>query len=141
MSLRTRLLILVIVAMLVPAIVAAVRFIQNRTSEIKGRAGRPVGNGERYIRRPRRENSGHGPASLRPGRPRPRHQRQGGLFGFPARRREEYTQYTGSDHQPRGKPFCDLLRTNRTLDLRDREYFKKALNAHGAVTLQPAFGR
>ena len=34
MSLRTRLLILVIVAMLVPAILVAVRFIQNRTSEI-----------------------------------------------------------------------------------------------------------
>ena len=35
MSLRTRLLILVIVAMLVPAILVAVRFIQNRTSEIE----------------------------------------------------------------------------------------------------------
>jgi len=33
------------------------------------------------------------------------------------------------------------LRTNRTLDLRDREYFKQALVANGVVTLQPVFGR
>ena len=34
MSLRTRLLILVIAAMLVPAILVGLRFVQNRTSEI-----------------------------------------------------------------------------------------------------------
>ena len=42
---------------------------------------------------------------------------------------------------PDGSLFCDSLRTNRTLDLRDRTYFKQALVAHGVVTLEPVFGR
>ena len=42
---------------------------------------------------------------------------------------------------PDGSLFCDSLRTNRTLDLRDRAYFKQALVTHGAVTLEPVFGR
>jgi hypothetical protein len=36
--------------------------------------------------------------------------------------------------------FCDSLLTGRVLDLRDRNYFKQALNSIGAV-IQPAFGR
>ena len=42
---------------------------------------------------------------------------------------------------PDGSLFCDSLRTNRTLDLRDRAYFKQALVANGVVTLEPVFGR
>ena len=56
--------------------------------------------------------------------------------------REEYPQFTGIlTINPDGSLFCDSLRTNRTLDLRDRAYFKQALVAHGAVTLEPVFGR
>src|SRR5437763_6026858 len=56
--------------------------------------------------------------------------------------REEYPQYTGIlTIDPDGSLFCDSLRTNRTLDLRDRAYFKQALVANGVVTLQPVFGR
>ena len=42
---------------------------------------------------------------------------------------------------PDGSLFCDSLRTNRTLDLRDRAYFKQALVAKDVVTLEPVFGR
>ena len=56
--------------------------------------------------------------------------------------REEYTQFTGIlTINPDGSLFCNSLRTNRTLDLRDRAYFKQALVAHGVVTLEPVFGR
>ena len=52
------------------------------------------------------------------------------------------TQFTGIlTINPDGSLFCDSLRTNRTLDLRDRAYFKQALVAHGVVTLEPVFGR
>ena len=56
--------------------------------------------------------------------------------------REEYPQFTGIlTIDPDGSLFCDSLQTNRSLDLRDREYFKQALIANGTVTLEPAFGR
>ena len=56
--------------------------------------------------------------------------------------REKYTQYTGIlSIAPDGMLFCDSLKTNRNLDLNDREYFKKALVTHGRVTLQPVVGR
>ena len=56
--------------------------------------------------------------------------------------REEYTRFTGIlTINPDGSLFCDSLRTDRTLDLRDRTYFKQALVAQGAVTLEPVFGR
>ena len=55
--------------------------------------------------------------------------------------REEYPQFTGIlTINPDGSLFCDSLHTNRTLDLRDRTYFKQALVANG-VTLEPVFGR
>ena len=41
---------------------------------------------------------------------------------------------------PDGALFCDSLRTNRTLDLRNRAYFKQALTSYGVVTLEPVFG-
>ena len=51
--------------------------------------------------------------------------------------REEYPQFTGIlTINPDGSLFCDSLRTDRTLDLRDRAYFKQALVAHGVVTLR-----
>jgi signal transduction histidine kinase len=56
--------------------------------------------------------------------------------------REEYPQFTGIlTINPDGSLFCDSLRTNRTLDLRDRQYFRDALVANGVVTLEPVFGR
>jgi signal transduction histidine kinase/CheY-like chemotaxis protein len=56
--------------------------------------------------------------------------------------REEYPQFTGIlTINPDGSLFCDSLRTDRTLDLRDRTYFQQALVAHGTVTLEPVFGR
>lgn len=53
-----------------------------------------------------------------------------------------HTQYTGIlTIKPDGQLFCDSLRTGRTLDLRDREYFQAALNQENPLAVQPAFGR
>jgi diguanylate cyclase (GGDEF)-like protein len=51
-------------------------------------------------------------------------------------------QYTGIlTIDPDGGLFCDSLRTGRSLDLRDRAYFKKALADGAGVVLEPVFGR
>src|SRR5512145_1396248 len=105
MSLRTRLLILVIAAMLVPAALVGLRFVQNRARDLDTRD-------------------------------------KAACSEFLSAVREEYTRFTGIlTINPDGSLFCDSLRTNRTLDLRDREYFRQALKAHGVVTLEPVFGR
>lgn len=50
---------------------------------------------------------------------------------------QEYPQYTGIlTIDPNGSLFCDSLQTSRTLDLRNRDYFKKALSTNDAVTLE-----
>jgi diguanylate cyclase (GGDEF)-like protein len=41
---------------------------------------------------------------------------------------------------PDGSLICDSLRTGRVLDLRDRDYFKQALNSQSTV-MEPVFGR
>ncbi|NVN85568.1 MAG: EAL domain-containing protein [Rhodopseudomonas sp.] len=51
-------------------------------------------------------------------------------------------QFTGIlTINPDGKLFCDSLQTGRVLDLRDRYYFKRALETTNAVIVEPVFGR
>ncbi|MCA6118170.1 response regulator [Bradyrhizobium sp. WSM 1738] len=143
MSLRTRLLILVVAAMLVPAILVGLRFVQNRTSDIEAAlaslsaiANEILGDLDEKIQ---------GTAQLHYGLARARDldtRDKAACSDFLSAVREEYTRYTGIlTITPDGSLFCDSLRTNRTLDLRDRDYFREALTAHGIVTLQPVFGR
>jgi len=55
---------------------------------------------------------------------------------------DKQAQYTGIlTIDPDGSLFCDSLRSGRTLDLRDRNYFKRALETTGSVVLEAAFGR
>jgi signal transduction histidine kinase/CheY-like chemotaxis protein len=143
MSLRTRLLILVIAAMLVPAVLVGLRFVQNRTGDINAAlaslsatANDILGDLDEKIQ---------GTAQLHYGLARARDldtSDKAACSAFLSAVREEYTQFTGIlTINPDGSLFCDSLRTNRTLDLRDRTYFKQALVAHGTVTLEPVFGR
>ena len=56
--------------------------------------------------------------------------------------REANPQYTGIlTITPDGQLFCDSLLTGRTLDLRDRGYFRQALVTTKGVTLEPVFGK
>jgi signal transduction histidine kinase/CheY-like chemotaxis protein len=134
MSLRTRLLILVIAAMLVPAILVGLRFVQNRTSEINA-----------ALINLSATDKIQGTAQLHYGLARARDldtRDKEACSAFLSDVREEYRQFTGIlTINPDGSLFCDSLRTNRTLDLRDREYFKLAMIAIGVVTLEPVFGR
>ncbi|MEH2504082.1 signal transduction histidine kinase/CheY-like chemotaxis protein [Bradyrhizobium sp. AZCC 1578] len=143
MSLRTRLLILVIAAMLVPAILVGLRFVQNRASEIE--AARASLSATANDISSDLDEKIQGTAQLHYGLARARDldtRDKAACSAFLSAVREEYPRYTGIlTINPDGSLFCDSLRTDQTLDLRDREYFKRALVAHGIVTLQPVFGR
>jgi diguanylate cyclase (GGDEF)-like protein len=55
---------------------------------------------------------------------------------------EKNPQFTGVlTIDPDGNSLCDSLRSGRVLDLRDRDYFKQALNVTGSVVVEPVFGR
>jgi len=143
MSLRTRLLILVIVAMLVPAGLVGLRFLQNRASEINtalvnlSATANDISNDL--------DEKIQGTAQLHYGLARARDldtRDRAACSAFLSAVREEYPQFTGIlTIDPDGSLFCDSLQSNRSLDLRDRDYFQQAKLATGVVTLQPAFGR
>jgi signal transduction histidine kinase/CheY-like chemotaxis protein len=142
MSLRTRLLILVIAAMLVPAILVGLRFAQNRSSEIRAALANLSATADDISKD--LDEKIQGTAQLHYGLARARDLNtsdKAACSAFLSAVREEYPQFTGIlTITPEGGLFCDSLRTNRTLDLRNRAYFKQALTANGIVTLEPVFG-
>ena len=143
MSLRTRLLILVIAAMLVPAILVGLRFVQNRTNEINTALANLSASAKDIS--VDLDEKIQGTAQLHYGLARARDldtRDKAACSAFLSAVREEYRQFTGIlTINPDGSLFCDSLRTDRTLDLRDRTYFKQALAARDTVTLEPVFGR
>ncbi|HMM91371.1 ATP-binding protein [Bradyrhizobium sp.] len=143
MSLRTRLLILVIAAMLVPAVLVGLRFVQNRTSDIDAALASLSASANDILAD--LDEKIQGTAQLHYGLARARDldtRDKAACSDFLSAVREEYTRFTGIlTINPDGSLFCDSLRTDRTLDLRDRTYFQQALRAHGIVTIEPVFGR
>jgi signal transduction histidine kinase len=143
MSLRTRLLMLVALATLVPAILVGLRFFQNRTSEIAAalvKLSATANNISNDL-----DEKIQGTAQLHYGLARARDlnsRDKVACSNFLSAVREEYPQYTGIlTIDPDGSLFCDSLQSNRVLDLKDRDYFKKALISKDVVTLEPVFGR
>ena len=144
MSLRTRLLILVIAAMLVPAILVGLRFAQNRGSEINAArdnlsaAADDISNDL--------DEKIQGTAQLHYGLARARDldtSDKAACSAFLSAVREEYPQFTGIlTINPDGSLFCDSLRTNRTLDLRDRAIFQAGAGCerdrHAGAGVRPA---
>lgn len=142
MSLRTRLLILVIAAMLVPAILVGLRFMQNRSSEVDAALANLAASADNIASD--LDEKIQGTAQLHYGLARARDldtRDKAACSAFLSDVREEYPQFTGIlTIDPDGSLFCDSLRTDRTLDLRDRAYFKQALVSRNVV-LEPVFGR
>lgn len=143
MSLRTRLLILVIAAMLVPAILVGLRFVHNRASEIDAALANLVASADDIASD--LDEKIQGTAQLHYGLARARDldtRDKAACSAFLSDVREEYPQFTGIlTIDPDGKLFCDSLRTNRTLDLNDRGYFKQVKDLQGVVAVEPVFGR
>ena len=143
MSLRARLLLILSLALLLPAGLMGWRFYQERAEEIE-QAQRRLSSLARRIG-DEIDTRIQGTAQLQYGLSRANDldtTDRAACSEFLSAVREEYPQYTGIlTIRPDGALFCDSLRTGRQLDLRDREYFKQALTLRGTVALQPTFGR
>lgn len=143
MSLRTRLLLLVALATLVPAALLGFRFFQNRATEIES-ALAALSMQAKSIAQDLDEKI-QGTAQLQFGLARAvdlDSANRAECSAFLSAVREQYPQYTGIlTITPAGNLFCDSLNTSRELDLKDRVYFQNALATKDSVTLQPAFGR
>lgn len=144
MSIRSRLLLLVLLATLLPALLGVARFLQTRQSIIEADTLQlaQLAQQEAGFLNERVQGTAqllYGLARARdllPGTDRAR------CSEFLSEVREAYPQYTGIlTIQPDGRLYCDSLRSGRELDLRDRGYFKAALAAPGGIVLEPTFGR
>ncbi len=143
MSIRVRLLLLVLGTALLPAILVGWRYYQDRGKDvdaaINGLAAtartigasldaRVQGTTQLHFGLARaRDLAGHDKAVC---------------SGFLSEVLEKNPQYTGIlTIDPNGGLLCDSLRTGRVLDLRDRDYFRQALDTVGTVVIEPVFGR
>jgi diguanylate cyclase (GGDEF)-like protein/PAS domain S-box-containing protein len=143
MRLRSRLLLLVILATSVPAMFLGIRFFQTRAAEVQSALAGLTTQADNIA--DDLDDKIQGTAQLEYGLARTHDldsSNRAECSSFLSAVREEYLQYTGIlTILPDGSLFCDSLQSGRDLDLRDRGYFQKALVTKDAVTLQPVTGR
>ncbi|MDB5881026.1 MAG: sensor histidine kinase [Ramlibacter sp.] len=143
MSIRTRLLLFALLVTLLAASFVSRRFVQERDRDIALVTGRlaamAAGVSNTLVDRI------HGTEQLHFGLARARDldtRDRAACSAFLSGVRNKYPQYTGILTIDRdGKLFCDSLETGRSLDLSDRDYFRRASVAHDSIAMQPAFGR
>jgi len=143
MSIRVRLLLLILFATLIPALVSGMQFLERRDSEIAAAQRDLVAAAQRVARVLR--DTVRATAQLHYGLSRARDldtQDKATCSGFLADVLKEHPQYTGIlTITPKGDLFCDSLRTGRALHLTDRRYFQQALASKNPLAVEPAFGR
>jgi signal transduction histidine kinase/CheY-like chemotaxis protein len=143
LSIRTRLLLLILFATLIPALVSGMQFLERRDSEIAA-ARRDLAAMARQVAQDLKDTV-RGTAQLHFGLSRARDldtQDRAACSDFLANVLKEYPQYTGIlTITPKGDLFCDSLRTGRKLNLTDRRYFQQALTSENPLAVEPAFGR
>lgn len=143
MSIRARLLLLILFATLVPALAGVLHFVENRDAEVAdaGRrlateAGRVAGELQDII---------NGTAQLHYGLSRARDldaPERDACSRFLGDVLKAHPQYTGIlTINPDGRLYCDSLRTGRDLDLNDRRYFRDVQRADNPLAVEPVFGR
>jgi signal transduction histidine kinase len=143
MSIRARLLLLILFATLTPAIVVGVNFLEYRDSEITV-ARRQLSAMAQYIAKDLSDTV-RGTAQLHYGLSRARDldtRDKAACSAFLAAVLKAHPQYTGIlTITPDGDLFCDSLRTGKALRLTDRRYFQQALTSENPLAVEPAFGR
>jgi signal transduction histidine kinase len=143
MSIRARLLWLVAMATIVPALLLGYRFVQERGAQIQAATSRLVNSAEIVARD--FDSRIHATGQLLYGLSRARDlqsDNRAACSAFLGRVLDQYPQFTGIlTISPEGALFCDSLQTARELDLRDRGYFQQALTLRQGVALQAVFGR
>jgi len=143
LSIRARLLLMALLATLLPALLALLRFQDDRRAQVAADAQRLSGLAQAHVEELRQRilattqlQFGLARASdlVQPDR--------AACSAFLSEVREAHPQYTGIlTIHPDGRLFCDSLRSGRELDLNDRSYFQRARASREAVVLEPALGR
>jgi signal transduction histidine kinase len=143
LSIRARLLLLIVFATLIPALMAGMQFLEHRESDIVD-AQRDLAAAAQRVARVLRDTV-RATAQLHYGLSRARDldtQDKAACSAFLADVLKEHPQYTGIlTITPKGDLFCDSLRTGRALHLTDRRYFQQALASENPLAVEPAFGR
>ena len=143
MSIRARLLLLVLFATLIPALVAGMLVFEHRQSEIAG-ARQNLAAATRQVALDLTDTI-RSTAQLHYGLSRARDfdtRDPTACSVFLAEVLKAHPQYTGIlTIKPNGELFCDSLRTGRRLILTDRKYFNDALGPAGPLAVEPVFGR
>jgi signal transduction histidine kinase/CheY-like chemotaxis protein len=143
MSIRKRLLLIVLLAMLPPTLLVAVRFFQDYHHEI-AHAATDLTLAANTLAQNLDEKI-QGTSQLLYGLARARDldtTDRAACSTFLSDVLQEYPLYTGIlTIRPDGTLFCDSLNSGRELDLRDRRYYQEALGRVSGVALEPAFGR
>ena len=143
MSIRTRLMWLVIVATLAPALLVGFRFVNERTRQVEDATAeiRAVAGAVDEALSETIQST----AQLLYGLARARDldtRDRAACSTFLTAVRNQYPQYTGIlTIDPDGKLFCDSLNTGRELNLNDRDYFKRAKDIRDAIATEATFGR
>ncbi|HRD96062.1 MAG TPA: hypothetical protein PLA97_06650, partial [Rubrivivax sp.] len=143
MSIRSRLLLIVLLATAFPVLLVLARFLQERDAAMASDTASLAAVA--HSRATLLNEKIQATAQLLYGLARARDlatEDRAACSRFLSDVREAYPQFTGIlTVRPDGRLFCDSLRSGRELDLRDRAYFKAALTSRDAITLEPAFGR
>ncbi|MGQ0509356.1 MAG: ATP-binding protein [Betaproteobacteria bacterium] len=136
LSLRTRLVLLVMLAVVVPAAAMGVHLVQQREHDIR-KAQNTLAAAARDAGR-ELESKVNGTTQLLFGLSESRELETADLEAcsvYLERVKNHYPQYTGIlTIKPDGQLHCDSLRTGRKLDLNDRAYFKQAM-----ASTEPAY--
>ncbi|MBL8307721.1 MAG: EAL domain-containing protein [Rubrivivax sp.] len=143
MNLRTRLLGLVLMATLVPALLLGWRSAVETDEEIAA-AVRSLSLAARSVAA-ELEHRVQGTAQLHYGLAHSRVLDDAdpkACSAYLSEVREAYPQYTGIlTALPDGRLHCDSLQTGRTLNVADRSYFQRARSSTSGLVVEPAFGR
>ncbi len=143
MSIRARLLLLILFATLIPALVSGTQFLRRRDAEVADAQRDMALIAQRVALG--LQDTVRATAQLHFGLSRARDLDTGdraACSGFLANVLKEHPQYTGIlTIKPDGSLFCDSLRTGRKLNLTDRRYFQNALKSANPLAVEPAFGR
>jgi signal transduction histidine kinase len=143
LSLRARLVLLALLAVLVPASLIGLRFLVDRERQIAAATQNLSATAESLSAALDEKILGtmqllYGLARARDldTRDRP------ACSDFLSAVRDSHPQYTGIlTVDPNGKLFCDSIKTGRDLDLNDRKYFQEVSRPGGTFAMEPVFGR
>jgi signal transduction histidine kinase len=143
-SLRARLLVLVLLATLLPALLLAWRFVRDSEAEISSAVKALAAAADDIA--VDLDHRVQGTAQLHYGLAHARVLEtfdRAACSAYLSEVREAYPQYTGIlTVLPNGDLHCDSLRSGRELNLRDRPYFKRVIGGgNGGLVVEPAFGR